>query len=61
MTPPLSQDPKNDRHGDEYLDAYFDLCRRIYERHVREGTWPWTADSTDGENMVDSEGNDDAI
>jgi hypothetical protein len=37
------------------LEAFFELCKRIYERRVREGTWPWTADSTNPEDMVDSE------
>lgn len=40
-----------------YLEEYLLLCRRIYERHVREGTWPWPEDSTDFEDMVDSESN----
>jgi hypothetical protein len=37
------------------LEAFFELCQRIYERMEREGTWPWTADSTNPEDMVDSE------
>ena len=37
------------------LEAFFELCKRIYERMEREGTWPWTADSTNPEDMVDSE------
>lgn len=39
------------------LEAYFELCKRIYERMEREGTWPWPADSTNPENMIDSDSN----
>jgi hypothetical protein len=39
------------------LEAFFELCKRMYERMEREGTWPWTADSTNPEDMVDSESN----
>ena len=37
------------------LEAFFELCKRIYEHMEREGTWPWRADSTNPEDMVDSE------
>jgi hypothetical protein len=37
------------------LEAYFELCKRIYERMEREGTWPWAADSTNPEDVIDSE------
>ena len=39
------------------LDAYFELCKEIYERMVREGSWPWTADSTNPEDVIDLQGN----
>ena len=39
------------------LEAFLKLCRTIYETRVADGTWPWTADSTNPEDMVDSEGN----
>ena len=39
---------------DERLDEYLKLCARIYERMLREGTFPWR-DSTEYEVMVDSE------
>lgn len=39
------------------LEAYFELCKRIYERMEREGTWPWPPDSTNPENMIDSDFN----
>ena len=36
------------------LEAYLELCKRIYERMAREGTWPWTSDSQNSEDLVDS-------
>jgi hypothetical protein len=39
------------------LEAFFELCKRIYERMELEGTWPWTADSTNPEDVIDSESN----
>lgn len=39
------------------LGAFFELCKRIYERKQREGTWPWTADSTNPEDVIDSADN----
>ena len=50
------------RHGDNdsmepspQLEAFFKLCKGMYERMEREGTWPWPVDSTNPEDMVDSE------
>ncbi len=43
------------------LEAFFELCKRIYERMEREGTWPWTADSTNPEDMVDSKSNQNDV
>ena len=45
--------------NDERLDRYLALCRRIYERMKREGTWPWTTDSTKMNDAVESESLDD--
>jgi hypothetical protein len=39
----------------EHLERYLALCQRIYERHEREGSWPWDEDSTPDADMVDSE------
>ncbi len=43
------------------LERYLALCKRIYERMEREGTWPWPddpdqpeLDSTDSDDVVDS-------
>ena len=40
----------------ERLERYLELCKRIYERMRRDGTWPW-ADSQDSGGVVESEGN----
>ena len=45
--------------NDERLDRYLELCRRIYERMKRDGTWPWTTDSTKANGAVESESPDD--
>lgn len=36
------------------LERYLEVCRRIYERMRRDGSWPWP-DSQDSEEMVESE------
>lgn len=43
--------------NDERLERYLELCRRIYERMRRDGTWPWTTDSTNGHGAIESESN----
>jgi hypothetical protein len=37
------------------LEAYLALCKRIYERMVADGSWPWPVDSTLSEDVIDSE------
>jgi hypothetical protein len=39
------------------LEAFLKLCRSIYDRRVADGTWPWPIDSTNSEDVIDSEGN----
>ena len=41
------------------LEQYLALCQRIYERMEVEGSWPWKddADSTLGEDLLESEDN----
>lgn len=43
------------------LEAFFELCKRIYERMEREGTWPWTVDSTNPEDVIDSDSNQSGL
>jgi len=38
---------------DKFLEAYLELCKSIYERMEREGSWPWS-DSQNSENLVES-------
>lgn len=37
------------------LLRYLELCKRIYERMCRDGSWPWP-DSPDDQGVVESEG-----
>lgn len=41
------------------LERYLALCERVYQRMIREGTWPWKddPDSTDGQDLIESEDN----
>ena len=38
---------------DKFLEEYLELCKRIFERMEREGSWPW-ADSQNSEDLVES-------
>lgn len=41
---------------DDHLKAHLKLCQRIYERMLREGSWPWQGDdSPKSEDLVDSD------
>jgi hypothetical protein len=41
------------------LLAYLSLCKRVYERMERDGSWPWkdANDSTLVEDLVESDDN----
>jgi len=43
------------------LERYLALCKRVYERMVSEGTWPWpdNPDSTESGDLVESDDNPD--
>jgi len=41
-------------HNDPHLKAYLEICLRQYEQMMRDGTWPWTDDSTDFEAVIES-------
>ena len=43
---------------DPRLEAYLELCQRLYERMLRDGTWPWR-DSQNSEDLVESEDTND--
>ena len=46
---------------DDHLNEHLELCKRVYERMRRDNTWPWTdvADSTESEDLVESDRNPD--
>lgn len=44
----------------ERLERYLELCRRIYERMKREGSWPWP-DSQNSDRMVESKETPDDV
>ena len=45
---------------DDHLQRHFDICRQIYERLRREGKWPWS-DSTESEDLVESESDENRV
>tara|TARA_R110002110_G_scaffold52475_2_gene152710 strand:+ start:510 stop:677 length:168 start_codon:yes stop_codon:yes gene_type:complete len=50
----------------QQLDQYLALCKRIYERMERDGTWPWPdwqqqPDSHESSDMVDSKDNPENV
>ena len=45
---------------DELLERHLELCKRIFEDMIRDGSWPWR-DSQNSEDLVESEGNNDNV
>ncbi len=45
----------------EALERYFAICKRIYEQMERDGTWPWEQDSSNQEDLVELENNNNDI
>ena len=41
------------------LNEHLELCKQVYERMKRENSWPWVVkpDSTEPEDLVESDGN----
>ena len=39
----------------DHLEEYLAICKAVFEQMQRDGTWPWPGDSTNPEDMVDSE------
>ena len=49
-------------HDQDFLDQYFEICRRMYEARLRDGTWPWEQDDSQKEaDLVESEDNPNTI
>lgn len=46
---------------DEHLEEFLAICQAMFERMQREGTWPWLEDSTNSENVVDSDDNFESV
>ena len=44
---------------DEHLEEYLAICVAVFERMKREGTWPWTVDSTNPTDVIDSDSPND--
>lgn len=42
---------------DDHLQRHLDLCRRVYQRMLADGSWPWKEeqDSTEPEDVIESE------
>jgi len=48
---------------EEHLQRHLELCRRMYLRMSAEGSWPWKeeTDSTEPEDVIESEDTNDDI
>lgn len=46
---------------DEHLEEFLAICVAVFERMKREGTWPWSTDSTLSEDVIDSENNSEPV
>lgn len=40
--------------NDEHLERHLELCKRIYLRMLKDGSWPWL-DSPKPEDLVESD------
>lgn len=45
---------------DDLLTRHLELCQRVFEDMMRDGSWPWR-DSQKSEDLVDSKDNDDNV
>ena len=41
----------------DHLEEFLAICQQIYERRIADGTWPWLNDSTNPEDVIDSDSN----
>lgn len=48
---------------DERLEIHLELCKRIYERMKRDGSWPWRTedDSPNSDDLVELEDKADEV
>lgn len=45
---------------DEHIQRHLEICQRVYERLLAEGTWPWP-DSTESEDVIESHRQDNDL
>jgi len=45
---------------DERIQRHLEICQRVYERLLAEGTWPWP-DSTESEDVIESQRQDNDV
>ena len=45
---------------DDLLTRHLELCQRVFEDMMRDGSWPWR-DSQISEDLVESEDNHDDV
>ncbi|MEQ1881715.1 MAG: hypothetical protein ABL878_12180 [Burkholderiales bacterium] len=38
----------------DHLEEYLSICKAVFEQMRRDGSWPWPADSTNPEDVIDS-------
>jgi hypothetical protein len=41
----------------DHLEEFLAICQAVYEQMKRDGSWPWESDSTNPEDVVDSDDN----
>lgn len=46
---------------DQHLEEFLEICQAVFERMRRDGTWPWPADSTNPEDVIDSGNNPEPV
>lgn len=46
--------------NNDLLERHLDLCKRVFEEMMRDGSWPWR-DSQNSEDLVESEDNHDDV
>lgn len=47
----------------EHLERYLAICKQIYERMEREGSWPWSegGNSSHSQDVVESKDSSDCV
>ena len=45
----------------DHLEEFLMICKDVWEQMLRDGTWPWETDSTNPQDMVDSDRNSEKL